>query len=62
MQGPPLLRVTLVSLGVGVALMIPSESTLARIVGVGALFAFVVCGVFLIANPTDLGRSEDEGA
>ena len=39
---------------VGVALMIPFEATITRILGVAALFAFIVSGVFAIADPEDL--------
>jgi hypothetical protein len=62
MPRPPLLVATLAALVVGLALMIPFESTLARVFGVAALFAFIVCGAFLIANPADLGASDDEPA
>jgi hypothetical protein len=39
---------------VGVALMIPFEATITRILGVAALFAFIVSGVFAIADPEHL--------
>lgn len=48
--------VTLVSLVVGLGLMLPFESPLSRVLGMGALVVFVVCGLFLVANPEDLGR------
>jgi hypothetical protein len=41
---------------VGLVLMLGFESTLPRVFGMAALFAFIVCGVFVIANPADLGR------
>ena len=53
-----LLAFTLAALGVGLALMLVFEATLTRIVGVTALFAFIVAGVFLIADPDFIG---DEG-
>ena len=54
MRRSPLLIATLACLVVGCVAMLVFESTLARVVGVPALFAFIVCGVFLIANPRDL--------
>lgn len=56
-------RLTAVMLGclaVGVVLMLGFEAPLARIVGVPALFAFIVAGVFLIADPAFLAQDEDE--
>jgi hypothetical protein len=44
----------------GVALMIPFEATVTRVLGVAALLAFVVCGVFAIATPEYLAREDDE--
>ena len=49
---------TLGCLVLGLALMIPFESTPTRIAGVLALIGFIVCGVFLIASPAQL---EDGG-
>jgi hypothetical protein len=47
----------------GVALMIPFESTLTRIGGVIALAAFVVLGVAAIADPRFLaGEGEEDQA
>jgi hypothetical protein len=40
----------------GVALMIPFEATITRILGVLLLFAFIVGGLFLIAAPRFLER------
>jgi hypothetical protein len=42
------------SLIAGLALMIPFEATITRILGVGLLFAFIVGGLFLIAEPAFL--------
>ena len=47
---------TIGCLVLGLAMMIPFESTLTRIAGVLALFGFIVCGVFLIASPAALGE------
>jgi hypothetical protein len=49
----------LVSLALGLVLMIGFEAPLTRIVGVVALFAFIVSGVFLIADPEFLRQDED---
>jgi hypothetical protein len=46
------------SLAVGLVLMIGFEAPLTRIVGVLALFAFIVTGVFLIADPGFLDDDE----
>ena len=42
----------------GVALMVPFEATVTRILGMACLVAFVVVGLFLIAAPdgSDAGR------
>jgi hypothetical protein len=55
----PLLALMLGSLIVGVGLMIPFEATITRILGVIALFTFIVSGVFLIADPGWLDREQD---
>ena len=44
---------------VALVLMIPFEDTLTRILGVLALFAFVVLGVFAIATPERLAEPGD---
>jgi len=49
------------SLAVGLVLMIGFEAVLTRVVGVLALFAFIVTGVFLIADPAFLDADEDQG-
>jgi hypothetical protein len=43
---------------IGIALMVPFESTVTRLLGVAALLAFVVAGVFAIATPAYLDRDE----
>ena len=55
------MRIGLVALGcfvLGVALMIPFEFWFTRVLGVAALFAAIVAGVFAIASPEFL---EDDG-
>ncbi len=49
----------LTCLVVGLVLMIGFEETVTRVLGVLALFAFVVIGVFVIAEPEFLGREDD---
>ena len=44
---------------VGVVLMILFHEPITRVVGVLALFTFIVSGVFLIADPAFLDREED---
>jgi hypothetical protein len=56
-------RLPLLALGafvLGVALMIPFEYTITRVLGVGALFAAIVAGVFAIATPESLAADEEE--
>ena len=59
---PPMrwLPVMLGCLAVGLALMLAFDSWITRLLGVLALFAFIVIGVFLIADPAFLAE-EDEG-
>ena len=47
------------SLAVGLVLMIGFEHDVTRVLGVLALFTFIVTGVFLIADPAFLERDED---
>jgi hypothetical protein len=42
----------------GLVLMIGFEATVTRVLGVLSLFAFVVIGVFVIAEPEFLGRDD----
>jgi glucose uptake protein GlcU len=44
----------------GVVLMVGFEATITRVLGMIALFAFIVSGVFLIADPAFLAEDEDE--
>ena len=43
----------------GVGLMIPFEATITRVFGVAFLVAFIVGGVFLIAEPGFLADDEE---
>ena len=43
----------------GVGLMIPFQATITRVLGVAFLFAFIVGGAFLIAEPGFLSGDED---
>jgi uncharacterized membrane protein len=54
-----LLPVTIGSFVLGSAIMLAFETPLARIAGVALLFAFIVSGVFLVADPEFLDRDED---
>jgi putative effector of murein hydrolase LrgA (UPF0299 family) len=49
----------LACLVVGVFLNVFFEHTLTRVLGLLLLFAFIVLGVFLIADPRFLGGDED---
>lgn len=56
-------RLPVIALGcfvLGVALMIPFEAWYTRVLGVGALFAAIVVGVFAIARP-DFLEDEEPG-
>jgi hypothetical protein len=57
----PLLVFMFACLGVGLVVMLLFETWLTRTVGVVALFAFIVSGVFLIADPAFLAADDDEG-
>jgi energy-converting hydrogenase Eha subunit C len=56
---PRLLPICVACFVLGAADMIAFEAPLARIVGVALLFAFIVTGVFLVADPDWLGRDEE---
>ena len=47
-------------LGAGLLLMLLFEAWFTRLLGVAALFAFIVSGVFLIADPAFLAADDDE--
>jgi hypothetical protein len=55
----PLLLFTFASLGVALVLMLVFHAPVTRVFGVAALFAFIVSGVFLIADPVLLGPEDD---
>ena len=44
----------------GVVLMVGFEHLITRVLGLLALFAFIVTGVFLIADPRFLEKEDDE--
>jgi hypothetical protein len=44
---------------VGLVLMVAFEHPVTRVLGLLALFAFIVTGVFLIADPEFLGKEDD---
>jgi len=45
---------------IGLVVMLPFDAWYTRLVGMGCLVAFVVTGVFLIANPAYLSRDSAE--
>jgi hypothetical protein len=57
----PLLALMLGSLVVGVVLMVAFHAPVTRILGVSALFTFIVSGVFLIADPAFLVDADGGG-
>lgn len=57
----PLLVFMFACLGVGLVLMLLFEAWVTRVIGVVALFAFIVSGVFLIADPAFLATDDDDG-
>ena len=57
----PLLLFMFAMLGIGMLLMLLFETWVTRAVGVVSLFAFIVSGVFLIADPAFLAAGDDEG-
>ena len=44
----------------GLVLMLGFESAITRVLGLLALFAFIVIGVFLIADPAFLAAEDEE--
>jgi hypothetical protein len=56
----PLLLFMFAMLGIGLLLMLLFEAWVTRLFGVLALFAFIVSGVFLIADPAFLAAADDE--
>ena len=49
----------LATFAVAVVLMVAFEHLVTRVAGVLGLFAFIVGGVFLIADPAFLGQGDD---
>jgi hypothetical protein len=56
----PLVALMLASLAIGLVLMLIFHAWYTRIVGVAALFTFIVAGVFAIAGRNGLLAGEDE--
>jgi hypothetical protein len=56
----PLAIATVASFVLGVGLLFPFESTVPVLAGILFLFAFVVCGLFLILDPDELAREGDD--
>ena len=56
----PLLAFMLACLGAGLVLMVLFDAWVTRGLGVVALFAFIVSGVFLIADPAFLALEDEE--
>src|SRR5215216_103015 len=52
----------LIALAAGTLLMVPFDAWFTRLLGVLALFAFVVAGVFAIASPAFLEADGEEGS
>jgi hypothetical protein len=44
---------------VGVGLMVPFDATITRVLGMGFLLAFIVGGVYVIADPRFLSADEE---
>jgi hypothetical protein len=59
MRRRPLAVATLAALVVGVALVIVFDQPAPLAIGVLALVAFIVLGLFLVATPEFLGRDDD---
>jgi hypothetical protein len=55
------MRIALACFVLGVVLMVGFDAPVTRVLGVGLLVAFVVCGVFALASPERLAQEEDEG-
>ena len=59
MSRSPLAVATVGAFVLGVGLLFPFESTLPVLAGIIFLLAFVVCGLFLILDPSELARDVD---
>jgi hypothetical protein len=60
LRRPSLVALTVTAFVAGAGLLVAFEKALTLIAGVLLLIAFVVLGVFAIANPDYLGRRPDE--
>ncbi len=58
-RAPRLRAATLACLLLGLALMLPFKATVTLALGIALLLAFVVCGVFLVADPAFLQGDEE---
>ena len=56
----PLLLFMFAMLGIGMLLMLIFEHWVTRVIGVTTLFAFIVSGVFLIADPAFLAADDED--
>jgi hypothetical protein len=56
----PLLVFMFACLGAGLLLMLLFEAWFTRLAGVACLFAFIVSGVFLIADPAFLAAEDED--
>ena len=55
------LLLVVASFVLGVGLMVPFDATITRVLGMGFLLAFIVGGVFVIAEPGFLIADRDRG-
>jgi hypothetical protein len=60
MSGRALTGLMLAAFAIGLVLMVAFEHPVTRVLGLLALFAFIVTGVFLIADPAFLDEEDDE--
>jgi len=52
------MRAALACFALGLVLMLGFDAPVTRVLGVGLLFAFIVCGVFALAAPDRLDQEE----
>lgn len=52
---------TVASLLLGLALMLPFDAAVTRVLGVTLLLTFVACGTWLVADPAFLTHDGDDG-
>jgi hypothetical protein len=58
----PRVALPLACFAAGLVLMVGFEATVTRILGVLALLAFIVSGVFAIADPAYLAEEDEDGS